>query len=39
MTRNTQTNEDLYSERAWTYLQLLFEPLFSLMEVLNMAAV
>jgi hypothetical protein len=33
----TLTNEVLYTERSWTYLKVLFESLFSLTEVLNMA--
>jgi hypothetical protein len=31
------THEPLYTEISWTYLQVLFESLFSSTEVLNMA--
>jgi hypothetical protein len=32
-------NKLLYYERSWTYLKVLFELLFSLTELLNMATV
>jgi hypothetical protein len=33
------TNEVLYSERSWSHLQVLYEFLFYLTEILNMAVV
>jgi hypothetical protein len=39
MNRCTYTNELWYSKRSWTYLQVLFESLFCLMQFLNMATV
>jgi hypothetical protein len=36
MNRCAYTNEVLYSERSWSYIQVSFESLFSLMELLNM---
>jgi hypothetical protein len=34
-----KTNELWYSKRSWTYLQVLFESLFCLMQFLNMVMV
>jgi hypothetical protein len=39
MSRCTWTRKVLYIERSWAYLQALFESLFSLTEMLNMAVV
>jgi hypothetical protein len=37
MNHCTWSNEVLYIERSWTYLQDLFESLFSLTELLDLA--
>jgi hypothetical protein len=39
MNRCTQTNEVCCNERLCTFLQVLFESLFCLMQLLNMAVV
>jgi hypothetical protein len=39
MNRSSYTNEDLYGERSWTYLEVLFKPLFPLTELFIMAIV
>jgi hypothetical protein len=39
MNRCTQTREVWYNETAWTYLQVLYQELFSLKQLLNTAMV
>jgi hypothetical protein len=39
MNHYTYMNEVWYSKRSWTYVQVLFESLFSLTKLLNIAMV